>query len=85
VIDTREGSFGAPRRLFRTSIAEGPSAARDSYAVMPDGRSFLIDARRDASTKPITVMLRWTAGLMSVPPPQPPERRSTEVASGSTR
>jgi Tol biopolymer transport system component len=85
VIDTREGSFGAPRRLFRTSIAEGPSAARDSYAVMPDGRSFLIDARRDAGTRPITVMLDWTAGLTSIPTPQPAARRATEVARGGTR
>jgi DNA-binding winged helix-turn-helix (wHTH) protein/Tol biopolymer transport system component len=85
VIERRDVSFGAPRRLFRTSIAEGPSAARDSYAAMPDGRSFLIDARRDASTKPITVMLDWTAGLTSVPTPQPAFRRATEVAGGITR
>jgi hypothetical protein len=83
--DAREVSFGAPRRLFRTSIAEGPSAARDSYAAMPDGRSFLIDARGDASARPITVMLDWTAGLTSVPTPQPVVRRATEVARGSTR
>jgi eukaryotic-like serine/threonine-protein kinase len=85
IIDGREVSFGAPRRLFRTSIAEGPSAARDSYAAMPDGRSFLIDARRDASTKPITVMLDWTAGLTPVPPPPAAARDATEVARGSTR
>jgi DNA-binding winged helix-turn-helix (wHTH) protein/Tol biopolymer transport system component len=85
VVDTREVSFGAPRRLFRTSIAEGPSAARDSYAAMPDGQSFLIDARRDASTKPITVMLDWTAGLTSAPTPQPAVGSATEVARGSTR
>jgi DNA-binding winged helix-turn-helix (wHTH) protein/Tol biopolymer transport system component len=85
VVDAREVSFGAPRRLFRTSIAEGPSAARDSYAAMPDGRSFLIDARRDASTKPIVVMLDWTAGLTSVPAPQPAVRRGNEVARGNTR
>ena len=30
VIDARDVSFGAPRRLFRTSIVEGPAAARDS-------------------------------------------------------
>jgi hypothetical protein len=71
--------------LFRTSIAEGPSAARDSYAAMPDGRSFLIDARRDSSTEPITVMLDWAAGLTSAPPPQPSARRATEVAQGGMR
>jgi Tol biopolymer transport system component len=85
VVDTREVSFGAPRRLFRTSIAEGPSAARDSYAVMPDGRSFLIDARGDAPTKPITVVVDWTAGLTPVPTPQPVVRRATEVARSGMR
>lgn len=61
-------SFGAPRRLFRTSIEDGPSGARDSYAVMADGRSFLIDARRaDDMPSPITVMLNWTAGLTLAP------------------
>jgi Tol biopolymer transport system component len=85
VVDTREVSFGAPRRLFRTSIAEGPSAARDSYAAMPDGRSFLIDARGDASTKPITVVVDWTAGLTPVPTLQPVVRRATEVARSGMR
>jgi dipeptidyl aminopeptidase/acylaminoacyl peptidase len=85
ILAARDVSFEAPRRLFRTSIAEGPSAARDSYAAMPDGQSFLIDARRDASTRPITVMLDWATGLTSVPAPQPPARRATEVARGSTR
>lgn len=78
-------SIGTPRRLFRTSIAEGPSAARDSYAVMPDGRSFLIDARRNSSTEPITVMLDWAAGLTSAPPLQPSVRRAPEVARGGMR
>jgi Tol biopolymer transport system component/DNA-binding winged helix-turn-helix (wHTH) protein len=85
IVDPRAVSFGAPRRLFRTPITEGPSAARDSYAAMPDGRSFLIDARRDASTEPITVMLDWAAGLTSAPPPQPSARRATEVARGGMR
>jgi eukaryotic-like serine/threonine-protein kinase len=83
VVDTREVSFGAPRRLFRTSIAEGPAAARDSYAAMPDGRSFLIDARRDSSTEPITVMLDWAAGLTPAPRPPSDERETTEVARGT--
>jgi DNA-binding winged helix-turn-helix (wHTH) protein/Tol biopolymer transport system component len=85
VTDAREVSFGAPRRLFRTSIAEGPSAARDSYATMPDGRSFLIDARGDASARPITVMLNWTAGLTPVPSPPAAAHDATEVARGGTR
>jgi DNA-binding winged helix-turn-helix (wHTH) protein/Tol biopolymer transport system component len=85
VVDPGGASFGAPRRLFRTSIAEGPSAARDSYAAMPDGRSFLIDARGDASTTPITVVVDWTAGLTPVPTPQPVVRRATEVARSGMR
>jgi DNA-binding winged helix-turn-helix (wHTH) protein/Tol biopolymer transport system component len=60
-------SFGAPRRLFRAPIAGNPSDARDSYAAMPDGRTFLIDARRDGVPPPITVMRHWAAGL-TVPP-----------------
>ena len=76
-------SFGAPRRLFKTSIAEGPSAARDSYAVMPDGRSFLIDARRALTTEPITVMLDWAAGLTSMPAALPVAHDATDVARRS--
>ena len=61
-------SFGAPRRLFRTSIEDGPSGARDSYAVTADGRTFLIDGRRDDDMPPpIIVMRNWTAGLTSAP------------------
>jgi hypothetical protein len=41
--------------------------------------------RRALTTEPITVMLDWAAGLMSVPPPQPPARRATELARGSMR
>jgi eukaryotic-like serine/threonine-protein kinase len=82
VVDTREMSFGTPRRLFRTSIVEGPSAARDSYAAMPDGQSFLIDARRDASSTPMTVLLDWADGLTSAPMPLPTVRRASEVARG---
>ena len=57
-------SYGPPRRLFRTSIGTAPSAARDSYAVMSDGQSFLIDGRLDRDRDaPITMMLNWAAGL----------------------
>ena len=57
-------SYGSPRRLFRTSIGTAPSAARDSYAVMSDGQSFLIDGRLDRDRNaPITMMLNWAAGL----------------------
>jgi eukaryotic-like serine/threonine-protein kinase len=57
-------SYGAPRRLFRSSIGAGPSAARDSYAAMSDGQSFLIDGRHDRDRDaPITMMRNWAAGL----------------------
>ena len=57
--------FGAPRRLFRAPIAESPSDARDSYAAMPDGRSFLIDGRRDTAPASITLVRHWSAGLIA--------------------
>ena len=77
-------SFGAPRRLFRTSIGDGPSSARESYAVMADGRSFLIDARRDSGMPPITVMLNWAAGLTPALTP-PPAGRHVEPAAVALR
>jgi N-acetylmuramic acid 6-phosphate (MurNAc-6-P) etherase len=57
-------SFGSPRRLFLTPIAGGPSDARDSYAVMPDGTSFLVyGARKAPAPAPITLIRNWAAGL----------------------
>jgi hypothetical protein len=52
---------------------------------MPDGRSFLIDARGDASARPITLTLNWTAGLTPVPSSPEVERDATEVARSGTR
>ena len=73
-------SFGAPRRLFQTSIAGGPSDARDSYAVMPDGATFLVYGTRDsAGPAPITVIRNWTAGL--TPGAVAPARVPRSVAS----
>ena len=34
---------------------------------MPDGRSFLIDARYNDTTTPITVLLYWAADLKGLP------------------
>jgi hypothetical protein len=56
-------NFGPPRKLFRSSIRHSPFDARDSYAAMPDGRSFLIDAGHAAAPPPITVMREWAKGL----------------------
>jgi hypothetical protein len=36
---------------------------------MPDGRSFLIDGRRDEVPSSITVMRHWSAGLAAPPAP----------------
>jgi hypothetical protein len=52
---------------------------------MPDGRSFLIDARRDDTLAPITVMLNWAAGLTSAPGEPPVEDGVTDVARESGR
>ena len=78
-------SFGEPRRLFQTSIADDPSGARDSYAAMPDGRSFLIDARRDATTKPITVLLHWASGFAAPAAIASDERDTTELGRRTRR
>jgi hypothetical protein len=60
-------SFGSPRRLFHTSIVGGLSDARDSYAVMPDGRTFLVYGSHDATgPAPITLIKNWAAGLAPV-------------------
>jgi len=60
-------AFGSPRRLFHTSIVGSPSDARDSYAVMPDGRTFLLYGNQDATGPvPITLIRNWAAGLTPV-------------------
>src|SRR6185436_743168 len=61
-------TFGAPRRLFQTTIVGGPSDARDSYAVMPDGTTFLVSGVRDTGgPAPITLIRNWAAGLTPSP------------------
>jgi hypothetical protein len=82
--DADASPFGVPRRLFQTSIADDPSGARDSYAAMPDGRSFLIDARYNDTTTPITVLLHWAADLTGLPAP-PPDGRDTNELGRRTR
>jgi eukaryotic-like serine/threonine-protein kinase len=73
-------SFGAPRRLFRAPIADSPSDARESYAPMPDGRLFLIDASPEGTTVPITVMRHWAAGLTPQPAPLAARREADTAA-----
>ena len=77
-------SFGTPQRLFQTSIAGGPSDARDSYAVMSDGATFLVYGTRDtAGPAPITVIRNWAAGLTPVAVAPAREPRSAGAASQS--
>lgn len=52
-----------PRKLFRSSIRHSPFDARDSYAAMPDGRSFLIDAGRADAASAVTILVKWANGL----------------------
>ena len=81
---TDADSSGAPRQLFRTTITDDPSGARDSYTAMPDGHSFLIDARRDDTTTSITVLLDWAAGL-AAPPVTPSDNRDASELGRRTR
>jgi hypothetical protein len=82
--DADASPIGVPRRLFQTSIADDPSGARDSYAAMPDGRSFLIDARRDGTLAPITVLLHWASGF-AAPPAVARDVRDTSEMERRTR
>ena len=83
--DADASPLGAPRRLFQTSIADDPSGARDSYAAMPDGRSFLIDARRDGTLAPITVLVHWASGFAPPAAMVSDERDTTELGRRTRR
>jgi dipeptidyl aminopeptidase/acylaminoacyl peptidase len=51
----------APKELFPTPLR--PSPVIDQYAVLDDGRRFLIAEPLIEPPKPITVILNWTAAL----------------------
>jgi len=52
---------------------------------MPDGRSFLVNARRNNDVQPpIIVMRNWAAGLTPTPTPAPSARRP-EPATAALR
>jgi DNA-binding winged helix-turn-helix (wHTH) protein len=73
-------SFGAPRRLFQTSMVGAPSDARDSYAVMPDGATFLVyGARETTGPAPITLIRNWAAGLTPFTVARAREPRSVAI------
>jgi Tol biopolymer transport system component len=50
-----------PKELFSTPLR--PAAVSDQYAVLDDGRRFLIAEPLIEPPKPITVILNWTAAL----------------------
>jgi hypothetical protein len=54
-------SGGAAQPLVNTPFNEAQAR------ISPDGRSFLIDARRDGTRAPITVLLHWASGLATPP------------------
>jgi Tol biopolymer transport system component len=56
---------GAPVTLFQTRIVGGSSyAAKQQYAVAPDGRRFLINIADEESTaSPITIVTNWALAL----------------------
>ena len=83
-----EPSVGSRRRLFLAPIVGGLSDARDSYAVMPDGATFLVYGARQADTPaPITLIRNWAAGLTPYtvgPSRAAPERRRARDPLNST-
>jgi DNA-binding winged helix-turn-helix (wHTH) protein/Tol biopolymer transport system component len=70
-VDTgRDIAFGAPRALFRAAVAGNAADARDQYAAAADGSRFLVTApAEEATSRPITVIVDWAAGLSAAEPP----------------
>jgi len=57
-------SFGVPKALFQTRVAEGVTAYRSHYVPTRDGQRFLITTQTsDPPQASITVVLNWQAGL----------------------
>jgi Tol biopolymer transport system component/DNA-binding winged helix-turn-helix (wHTH) protein len=54
---TTELEAGAPKMLFQTPMQQG------NYCVTGDGKRFLIGEPVEESSKPLTVVQNWTAGL----------------------
>ena len=69
-VDTSEEiAFGAPRMLFRASMAGNPADARDLYAAAADGSRFLLSApAAEVDDRPITVIVDWAAGVAATEP-----------------
>jgi hypothetical protein len=62
-------AFGAPRALFRASMAGNPGDARDLYAAAADGSKFLLDGPVEPATdRSITVIVDWAAGMAAAEP-----------------
>jgi Tol biopolymer transport system component len=57
-------SFGVPKPLFQTRVAEGVSAQRTHYVPARNGQRFLANVQTaDPPSARITIVLNWTAGL----------------------
>jgi hypothetical protein len=54
---TNELEAGAPKMLFQAPMLQG------QYCVTGDGKRFLIAEPVEGSSKPLTVVQNWTAGL----------------------
>lgn len=73
-------SSGTPHRLFTMAVGSGLSTARESYTVMADGRSFLVDVRpADGRPSLITLMRNWTTSLAGVRTDIASSRRSMRL------
>ena len=68
-VDVRRGArleAGGPKALFQTPLRmPQPRLAHIAvqYCVTGDGKKFIFDGPVEESSKPITVVLNWTAGL----------------------
>jgi len=63
-VDVKPGAkleTGVPKVLF--PIPGGVEPAWDQYCVTGDGKKFIFLAPAGETTKPLTVVLNWTAGL----------------------
>ena len=64
MVNVKQGTTletGAPQELFSTPLRPGP--VTDQFAVVDNGRRFLIAEPLIEPSKPITVILNWTAAL----------------------
>ena len=63
--DGKTLDLGVPAPRLRTRLASGAgvSAGRPEYAAAPDGRFLMNTVVEDTPPSPITIVLKWEAGL----------------------